>query len=417
MEERTYEDDYYEIDLREYIKLLWNKKWLIIGFSIIAVLLAGIYSFFVVDPVYESDISFIAPAFTLIDGQELTNQDYLSFIRNPDLEEKVLMDLELTKINPLINIEELDKSLQINRNESSNIISLKYQSTDPELSAKILNYWYKQFKIEVNNYLNEYNHNYLSNLGSYKTEQREAFNSAQKALVDFEKVVNLNLLKARLDSRENSLITLENRIDELNTLIKKKEAEYIEVVSQFEKTPQFITTTERVDEKWEELLELNNSESLTLERQELYSLYPELETTRNNLEQELTAHKTELESITNNAEKIDEEIALLQKNITEREETYNNIRQTYDITLNNYIEAEETYSEAQQLLNSRHYEISIVSYATIPGNPISPNKILNIAIAGILGFMLSIFIIFFSEFMKEEKEKEVVYPNRIKQTM
>lgn len=68
----------------------------------------------------------------------------------------------------------------------------------------------------------------------------------------------------------------------------------------------------------------------------------------------------------------------------------------------------EVFSNAQQSSKSKHYEITVVRNATIPENPVSPNKKLNIAIAGILGLMLSIFLVFFIEFMKEEEDKEIV---------
>jgi len=68
-----------------------------------------------------------------LDGQELTNQDYISFLRNPVLEEKVLKDLELNnRVAPDMTIEELDRALNISREDSSNIVSLSYKAPTPE---------------------------------------------------------------------------------------------------------------------------------------------------------------------------------------------------------------------------------------------------------------------------------------------
>ena len=47
--------DEYEIDLREYIMLLWNKKWLIIGLVIIAMIAAWAVSSFIMEETYETD--------------------------------------------------------------------------------------------------------------------------------------------------------------------------------------------------------------------------------------------------------------------------------------------------------------------------------------------------------------------------
>ncbi len=52
-ENNTYEE--YEIDLREYIMLLWNKKWLIIGLVVIAMVAAWAVSSFFMGETYETD--------------------------------------------------------------------------------------------------------------------------------------------------------------------------------------------------------------------------------------------------------------------------------------------------------------------------------------------------------------------------
>jgi len=50
----------------------------------------------------------------------------------------------------------------------------------------------------------------------------------------------------------------------------------------------------------------------------------------------------------------------------------------------------------KKLLN--YYPIKIISSPYLPVNPISPNVKLNIAIAGLLGLMLGVFLIFFREY-------------------
>jgi uncharacterized protein involved in exopolysaccharide biosynthesis len=51
-----------------------------------------------------------------------------------------------------------------------------------------------------------------------------------------------------------------------------------------------------------------------------------------------------------------------------------------------------------KLLNFNSLEVISAPY--LPENPVSPNTKLNIAIAGILGLMLAIFIVFLKEFIK-----------------
>jgi succinoglycan biosynthesis transport protein ExoP len=68
-------------------------------------------------------------------------------------------------------------------------------------------------------------------------------------------------------------------------------------------------------------------------------------------------------------------------------------------------------------LNSKIFEMKVVqsftsvedmivmlSTATIPQNPVKPNKKLNVAIAGVLGLMVAIFGVFLAEYLKNDEE-------------
>ncbi|MBC7076492.1 MAG: hypothetical protein H5T98_10630 [Syntrophomonadaceae bacterium] len=55
-----------------------------------------------------------------------------------------------------------------------------------------------------------------------------------------------------------------------------------------------------------------------------------------------------------------------------------------------------------QSLNIAENNIITVSEALVPEEPIKPNKLLNIAVAGVLGLMLSVFGVFLVEYLKEE---------------
>ena len=52
-------------------------------------------------------------------------------------------------------------------------------------------------------------------------------------------------------------------------------------------------------------------------------------------------------------------------------------------------------------------EVKIVSLAAEPKYPIKPKKKQNIAISGIAGLMLGIFLAFFTEYMQSEEQKRV----------
>lgn len=55
--------------------------------------------------------------------------------------------------------------------------------------------------------------------------------------------------------------------------------------------------------------------------------------------------------------------------------------------------------------NSAEDMIVLLSAATIPDNPIKPNKKLNIAIAGVLGLMVAVFGVFLAEYLKNDGQE------------
>jgi capsular polysaccharide biosynthesis protein len=69
---------------------------------------------------------------------------------------------------------------------------------------------------------------------------------------------------------------------------------------------------------------------------------------------------------------------------------------------------EEFTLEISRITNANN--VSVVDYARLPKNPIKPNKLMNIVIAGILGEMLVLMIVFLMEYfdntLKTEKDIE-----------
>jgi uncharacterized protein involved in exopolysaccharide biosynthesis len=54
-------------------------------------------------------------------------------------------------------------------------------------------------------------------------------------------------------------------------------------------------------------------------------------------------------------------------------------------------------------LNSAKNLVTVLSPAVVPESPVKPNKKLNVAIAGVLGLMLSIMGVFVLEYLRSEK--------------
>jgi uncharacterized protein involved in exopolysaccharide biosynthesis len=60
--------------------------------------------------------------------------------------------------------------------------------------------------------------------------------------------------------------------------------------------------------------------------------------------------------------------------------------------------------EMYKSLNSAENQVVVLSPAVVPEKPVSPNKKLNVAIAGVLGLMIATFGVFVAEYMRKEEE-------------
>lgn len=147
------ENTEYEIDLREIFGML-KKRWLMI-FSItaVAVIAAGIISFFVLTPVYESSSTLLVnykqnqeSVMTYNDltmSQKLVNT-YSEIIKSRSIAEDVLkkIDLDLTP-------EQLAGKITVSKVNDTEIIRVKVSDTDPEVAALIANTVSDVFKKEI----------------------------------------------------------------------------------------------------------------------------------------------------------------------------------------------------------------------------------------------------------------------------
>ncbi|WP_088188386.1 Wzz/FepE/Etk N-terminal domain-containing protein [Desulfosporosinus sp. FKA] len=137
-----------EIDLRQYWEVL-KKRWLIvIALPLIAALTSGIISYYIIKPVYQASTTLIvgkkateegAAAAQMLDNNVLlANQQlaktYATIARSRTVEENVIKDLNLT-----MTAEQLDGLIAVDQVNTTEILEIKVDNTDPERAASIAN--------------------------------------------------------------------------------------------------------------------------------------------------------------------------------------------------------------------------------------------------------------------------------------
>ena len=138
------EQEKFEIDVFQLVKVLWKRKFLIVLTAIIAGLAAFAYSSFVIKPQYTSTTRIYVVNRNQADKPGLTNQDlqagaylvkdYREIILSQDVLEKVVADQNLT-----MDAKTLGKKVSVTVPADTRIVSISVRDDKPEEASRIAN--------------------------------------------------------------------------------------------------------------------------------------------------------------------------------------------------------------------------------------------------------------------------------------
>lgn len=145
MEEKKTQPDEIEIDLREYLSILWRGKWIIVLCTVLAIAV-GFYLVFTLQPVYEAKTKVLIVEKSLSgelfgeynpeysSSSEVNFQTQVEILGSRQFREEIIKKLSL-KIKP----DALEGKINISRVSGTKVINIGVQDSDPELAAEIAN--------------------------------------------------------------------------------------------------------------------------------------------------------------------------------------------------------------------------------------------------------------------------------------
>ena len=138
------EQDKFEIDVFQLVKVLWKRKFLIFLAALVAGLAAFAYSSFVIKPQYTSTTRIYVVNRNQADKPGLTNQDlqagaylvkdYREIILSQDVLEKVVADQKLT-----MDAKTLGRKVSVTVPADTRIVSISVRDGNPEEASRIAN--------------------------------------------------------------------------------------------------------------------------------------------------------------------------------------------------------------------------------------------------------------------------------------
>ena len=175
-----YED---EIDLRELIMALWKRKKMIISLTLVFAIVSGMFSMFVISPVYETKLDIVInmpDAYSTKYGEYslpiTTNEQYISLITNNGVLINTINDMGYDAQE--VSVESLMKRIAIGGNDSNtngvqNSFEVTVSANNPEESLKLAQTLFENYFEFINVMTNERAINYFINYFNMSLESLE----------------------------------------------------------------------------------------------------------------------------------------------------------------------------------------------------------------------------------------------------
>lgn len=412
-----------EISLREMIEVLLRGKVTIAVITGVAVLVAGVLSFFVLPPTYEATATVMVnqapqqpaqeqgtPEFlaTLTRLPQMTIATYAAQVKNPVILRKVLKDLKLSE---QYTIAQFAAKINVSSPKDTNLMEIKVEDKDPKLAADIAN----AVATELVNFVSNMNQQRVSlsarMLKNQIAAEDQNITQGAEELKNFLKEPDsVTELQADLDAKLKLLTDLKAQTASARIELASAEAGLREAEKSLAQTPPVIKTTKALadDAYLSQVAAEKSGKSpaalggLKMESEEPNQAYMALQ-------QDVAARRARVAELRNQIAAAEASISSLEKDVrdiqvklVDKQLKYEQLQQKVDTARQNYKLYNSKYAEALSAssLAAGEANLMLLSQAYIPRRPVAPRKALNMAVAGVLGLMVSVFWVFFQEYWR-----------------
>jgi capsular polysaccharide biosynthesis protein len=409
-----------EIDLREYLDVIIRRwKW-IVAITLVAVITATIVSFFLMAPVYEakagvvilkskSEITF-EPKYRTLTEEELAGAGVDIASRRKALEalvENSSLAVEvIAELRPTLDPEEreVEGLLDMVKAETTgDLIEIVVRSTDPRKAADIANAWGEVYERYVNE-LYSGKPQSAEAIGTQVVGARKTYEESQEALARFMGDNRLEILSREMGAKQNALADYYATKQGLDRLLGDAQALRDQLRGRTSPTGA-----------------ANHLSILLLRASAFTLLAPDLpaqlqlalnqedgieSSTENQLGDVdslisvLEARRAEVQSFISEGS-IQQELLGLQEQLEREQARQRELTQARDLAWETYQTLARKEAEVEVSAQVTDTEVRFAVPAVEPKKPVAPKKMLNIAIAGVLGLMGGIFAAFGADYWRK----------------
>ena len=142
------------IDLREYFAIIKKRFWIIAIITVVAMVVSGVISFFMLSPVYESKSTLIVNTekneeTQMITGDQFTVTQKLAVTYGEIIKSRTVLEDVISNLKLDSEYEDLVEKITVSPVKDTQIISISVQDTNPKKARDIANEIPKVFEKEV----------------------------------------------------------------------------------------------------------------------------------------------------------------------------------------------------------------------------------------------------------------------------
>lgn len=420
-----------EISLREIIEVMLNFKWVIAAVTAAVIALSGIYSFFILQPVYEAGAVILIrqPSDSidldrdLIDVVEALSREtfdlerYKLQVRSHALMEQVIQELDLP-FTPAT----LSRSINVGRIDNTNMLTISFTNQDPELAATVINTLTNKFL----NFISEQKFEEIAISTAFILQQKniteenlsEALEKMKLLLQEPNSVAELD---AEIKAKIALLTNYKSEIISARVDLAASRKERDSLKRQLEAAPTVLTTKKSVATDpyvasiltgvtGESIVEIG---SLEFTAEEVNPVHVFLTQELANMNIKIDRQQEEIASMEDAVKTLEGELESLQIVFAEKKISHDDLQRQVDIHKSNLLAISDRYTAARmsESIQAGNLSMSVVSSAIPPESPSGPNKKLNMAIGAALGLMLGVLVAFFAHYWKNSGKQQELSEN------
>lgn len=420
-----------EISLREIIEVMLNYKWVIAAVTAAVIALSGIYSFFILQPVYEAGAVILIrqPSDSidldrdLIDVVEALSREtfdlerYKLQVRSHALMEQVIQELDLP-FTPAT----LSRSINVGRIDNTNMLTISFTNQDPELAATVINTLTNKFL----NFISEQKFEEIAISTAFILQQKniteenlsEALEKMKLLLQEPNSVAELD---AEIKAKIALLTNYKSEIISARVDLAASRKERDSLKRQLEAAPTLLTTKKSVATDpyvasiltgltGESIVEIG---SLEFTAEEVNPVHVFLTQELANMNIKIDRQQEEIASMEDAVKTLEGELESLQIVFAEKKISHDDLQRQVDIHKSNLLAISDRYTAARmsESIQAGNLSMSVVSSAIPPESPSGPNKKLNMAIGAALGLMLGVLVAFFAHYWKNSGKQQGLSEN------